>query len=114
MIGCCPGLYRVLKTALSPSKTSYQYDTYNLRERGGSGIPSHRSGAFVGTDVPLNSFRGKEEVYQSASAYHFTSPSSSQEKLTHPSDKRNIMVNYGVAVTVENRPSDYRQTEHLV
>ncbi|KAJ5186471.1 hypothetical protein N7449_011235 [Penicillium cf. viridicatum] len=114
MIGCCPGLYRVLKTAISPSKTSYPYGTYNLRRRGGSDIPSHRSSPFVGTDVPLNSFRGKEGVYQSASAYRSTSPSSSQEKLTHPSDKRNIMVNYGVAVTVEDRPNDYGQTARFV
>lgn len=114
MIGCCPGLYRVLKTAISPSKASYPYDTYNLRGPGGSGIPSHRSGAFVGTDAPLNGFRGKEEIYQSASAYRSTSPSSSQENLTHPSDKRNIMVNYGVAVTVEDRPSDYGQAARFV
>ncbi|KAK4862945.1 hypothetical protein LT330_010719 [Penicillium expansum] len=114
MIGCCPGLYRVLKTAISPSKTSYPYDSYNLRGRAGSGIPSHRSGAFGGPNIPLNSFRGKEESYQSASAYRSTSPSSSQEKLAHPSDKRNIMVNYGVAVTVEDRPSDYGQEARFV
>ncbi|KAJ5436960.1 hypothetical protein N7445_007845 [Penicillium cf. griseofulvum] len=112
MIGCCPGLYRVVKTAISPSKTSYPYDSYNLRGRGASGMPSHRSGAY-GADVALNSFRGKEESYQSASAYRSTSPSSSQEKLAHPSDRRNIMVNYGVAVTVEDRPSDYARTGHF-
>ncbi|OQE37822.1 hypothetical protein PENCOP_c009G05087 [Penicillium coprophilum] len=106
MIGCCPGLYRVVKTVVSPSKTSYPYDSYNLRGRGGSGMPSHRSGAYGG-DIALNSFGGKEESYQSASAYRSTSPSSSQEKLAQPSDKGNIMVNYGVAVTVEDRPRDY-------
>ncbi|CDM30147.1 hypothetical protein DTO013E5_8165 [Penicillium roqueforti] len=114
MIGCCPGLYRVLKAAISPSKTSYPYDSYNLRGRRGTGIPSHHSGTFRGTDIPLNSFRGKEESYQSASAYRSTSPSSSQEKLAYPSDERNIMVNYGVAVTVEDRPSDYGQTARFV
>ncbi|KAJ5359998.1 hypothetical protein N7517_009189 [Penicillium concentricum] len=109
MIGCCPGLYRVVKTAIAPSKTSYPYDSYNLRGRGNSGMPSQRSGAYGG-DIALNSFRGKEESYQSASAYRSTSPSSSQEKLAHPSDRGNIMVNYGVAVTVEDRPSDYART----
>lgn len=63
MIGCCPGLYRVLKTAISPSKTSYPYGTHKLRGRGASELPSHRSGALVGTDVPLDSFGGKEGVY---------------------------------------------------
>ncbi|CAP92972.1 Pc16g03020 [Penicillium rubens Wisconsin 54-1255] len=114
MIGCCPGLYRVLKNAISPSKTSYPYDSYNLRGRGGSGMPSNRSGAFGRTDIPLNSFRGKEESYQSASAYRSTSPSSSQEKLADLDDRRNIMVNYGVAVTVENRPRDYGQATRFV
>ncbi|KAJ5286063.1 hypothetical protein N7524_001369 [Penicillium chrysogenum] len=114
MIGCCPGLYRVLKNAISPSKTSYPYDSYNLRGRGGSGMPSNRSGAFGRTDIPLNSFRGKEESYQSASAYRSTSPSSSQEKLADPDDRRNIMVNYGVAVTVEDRPRDYGQGARFV
>ncbi|KAJ5159089.1 uncharacterized protein N7500_008740 [Penicillium coprophilum] len=109
MIGCCPGLYRVVKTVVSPSKKSYPYDSYNLRGRGGSGMPSHRSGAYGG-DIALNSFGGKEESYQSASAYRSTSPSSSQEKLAQPSDKGNIMVNYGVAVTIEDRPSDYTRT----
>ncbi|KAJ5827592.1 hypothetical protein N7447_004355 [Penicillium robsamsonii] len=112
MIGCCPGLYRVIKTAISPSKTSYPYDSYNLRGRGGSGMPSHRSGAYRG-DIALNSFRGKGESYQSASAYRSTSPSSSQEKLAHPSDRGNIMVNYGVAVTIEDRPSDFGRTAHF-
>ncbi|KAJ5951321.1 uncharacterized protein N7479_009734 [Penicillium vulpinum] len=109
IIGCCPGLYRVVKTAISPSKTSYPYDSYNLRGRGASGMPSHRSGALVG-DIALNSFRGKEESYQSTSAYRSTSPASSQEKLAPPGNMGNIMVNYGVAVTVEDRPTDYGNT----
>lgn len=77
-------------------------------------MPSNRSGAFGRTDIPLNSFRGKEESYQSASAYRSTSPSSSQEKLADPDDRRNIMVNYGVAVTVEDRPRDYGQGARFV
>jgi hypothetical protein len=77
-------------------------------------MPSNRSGAFGRTDIPLNSFRGKEESYQSASAYRSTSPSSSQEKLADLDDRRNIMVNYGVAVTVENRPRDYGQATRFV
>ncbi|KAJ5145519.1 uncharacterized protein N7515_000083 [Penicillium bovifimosum] len=108
IIGCCPGLYRVLKSTL-PSKTSYQYGSYNQRGRG-TGMPSHRSGRFGEQDIALHSFSGKVEAYQSTSAYRSTSPASSQEKLTHSCGKGNIMVNYGVAVTVEDRSSDYTRT----
>ncbi|KAJ5407977.1 hypothetical protein N7509_001860 [Penicillium cosmopolitanum] len=114
MIGCCPGLYRVMKTALSPSKHSYDYNSYNMRGRGGSGMPSNRSGT-RGADIALNSFVGKsDDIYQSASAYRSSSPASSQEKLAQPSERGNIMVNYGVAVTVENRPSDYNRPQQFV
>jgi hypothetical protein len=114
MIGCCPGLYRVIRTGISPSNPSYTYDSYNMRGRGGGGIPSHRSGGLRETDIALNSFTGKVKAYQSASAYRSSSPASSQEKLAHPSDRGTIMVNYGVAVTVEDRSSDYDRTTRFV
>ncbi|KAJ5576441.1 hypothetical protein N7535_003367 [Penicillium sp. DV-2018c] len=113
MIGCCPGLYRVLKSAI-PSKTTYQYGSYNRRGRGTGGMPSHRSGRFGDSGVELHSFTGKTEAYQSTSAYRSTSPASSQEKLAHSSGKGNIMVNYGVAVTVEDRSGDYARTAGFV
>jgi hypothetical protein len=114
MIGCCPGLYRVVKAAISPSKKSYQYESYNLRGRGGSGMRSHRSSALRGTDFALNSLTGRVEAYQSTSAYRSSSPASSQEKLAPPAKAGNIMVNYGVAVTVEHRCSDYDRTPRFV
>lgn len=114
IIGCCPGLYRVVKTAISPSKGSYTYESYGMRGRGGSGMPSHRSVGLSENNVALSSFTGKVETYQSASAYRSSSPASSQEKLAHPSDRSNIMVNYGVAVMVEDRSSDYTRTTRFV
>ena len=77
-------------------------------------MPSHRSSVLRGTDFALNSFTGKAEAYQSASAYRSSSPASSQEKLAHPTYAGNIMVNYGVAVTVEDRSSDYDRTTRFV
>lgn len=59
-----------------------------------------------GTDIALHSFTGgQDDIYQSASAYRTSSTGSSQEKLAQVSDRDsgNIMVNYGVAVTVEDR-----------
>lgn len=103
MIGCCPGLYRVIKTAVSPSKHSYNYNTYSIHGRGDSGMPS--TGA-RGGDIALHSFTGEQDdIYQSASAYRTSSTGSSQEKLAQVSDRDrgNIMVNYGVAVTIEDR-----------
>ncbi|KAJ5794334.1 hypothetical protein N7457_000933 [Penicillium paradoxum] len=117
MIGCCPGLYRVIKTAVSPSTISYPYDSYTMRGRGASGMPSHRSArsnGLGGPDIALHSFSGKGESYQSTSAYRSTSPASSQEKLAPPNDRGNIMVNYGVAVTIEDRSSDYGRTTGFV
>lgn len=117
MIGCCPGLYRALKTVVSSSKPSYPYGSYNMHGRGASGMPSHRSGrtgGLGGTDIALSSFSGKGESYQSTSAYRSTSPASSQEKLAHPVDRGNIMVNYGVAITIEDRSSDYGRTTGFV
>ncbi|KAJ5747720.1 uncharacterized protein N7511_009416 [Penicillium nucicola] len=114
MIGCCPGLYRVIRTSMSSSKATYPYDSYNMRGRGGEGIPSHRSGGPRNGDIALSSFTGKVETYQSASAYRSSSPASSQEKLAQPSDRGTIMVNYGVAVTVEDRSSDYGRTTRFV
>lgn len=114
IIGCCPGLYRVVKTAISPSKNSYTYESYGMRGRGGSGMPSHRSMGLRENDIALSSFTGKVDAYQCTSAYRSSSPASSQEKLAHPSDRGNIMVNYGVAVTVEDRSSDYARTTRFV
>lgn len=77
-------------------------------------MPSNRTGPRSG-DIALNSFTGKsDDIYQSASAYRCPSPASSQEKLAQPGDGGNIMVNYGVAVTVEDRSSDYDRTQRFV
>jgi hypothetical protein len=85
-----------------------------MRGRGGGVIPSSRSCGQRDADIALNSYTGKVEAYQSTSAYRSSSPASSQEKLAHPSDMGTIMVNYGVAVTVENRSSDYDRTARFV
>ncbi|CAG7942942.1 unnamed protein product [Penicillium salamii] len=114
IIGCCPGLYRVIKTAVSPSKKSYQYESYNLRDRGGSGMPSHRSSVLRESNLICDRFTGKVEAYQSTSAYRSSTPRSSQERLAHPKEMGNIMVNYGVAVTVEDRCDDYDRTTRFV
>lgn len=76
-------------------------------------MPSHRSGrsiGFGGSDIALDGFSGKGQSYQSTSAYRSSSPASSQEQLARSNDKGNIMVNYGVAITVEDRSSDYNRT----
>ncbi|CAG8058304.1 unnamed protein product [Penicillium olsonii] len=114
IIGCCPGLYRVIKTAVSPSKRSYEYESYNLRGRAGSGMPSHRSSVLREQNLTLNRFTGKVEACQSANAYRSSTPASSQERLAGSKEEGNIMVNYGVAVTVEDRWSDYDRTTRFV
>ncbi|KAJ5198021.1 uncharacterized protein N7498_007138 [Penicillium cinerascens] len=114
IIGCCPGLYRIVKTAIPASKNSYTYESYGMRGDEGSGIPSHRSVGLRETHIAINSFTGKVEAYQSTSAYRCSSSASSQEKLAHPSDRCNIMVSYGVAITVEDRSSDYDRPTRFV
>jgi hypothetical protein len=66
MIGCCPGLYRVVKSIISPSKASYQYNSYNARGRGLSDMPSHRSG---GLNIALMDISGKDGVFQSGEGW---------------------------------------------
>ncbi|KAJ5099352.1 hypothetical protein N7532_006353 [Penicillium argentinense] len=105
MIGCCPGLYRVVKNGKSPSK-NYDYNSYM---RGG-GIPS---GGHRGGEIALNSFAGKNGTYQSANAYRSSSPASSQENLAGP-ERGNIVVNYGIAVTVEERLGGFGRTQRFV
>ncbi|OKP12113.1 hypothetical protein PENSUB_2354 [Penicillium subrubescens] len=109
MIGCCPGLYRVVKSVISPSKTSYQYNSYNARGCGLSGMPSHRSG---GLNIALTDISGKDGVFQSASAYRSSSPSSSQEQLAHGNGRGVILVNHGIEVTIGERTHDFERMEY--
>ncbi|CEO59583.1 hypothetical protein PMG11_04256 [Penicillium brasilianum] len=109
MIGCCPGLYRVVKSVISPSKASYEYNSYNARGRGLSGLPSHRSG---GLNIALSNISGKDGVFQSASAYRSSSPSSSQEQLAHANGRGVILVNHGIEVTIGERTHDFDRNEY--
>lgn len=77
-------------------------------------MPSHRSSVLRESNLVCDRFTGKVEAYQSTSAYRSSTPRSSQERLAHPKEMGNIMVNYGVAVTVEDRCDDYDRTTRFV
>ncbi|KAF7713391.1 Uncharacterized protein PECH_001331 [Penicillium ucsense] len=110
MIGCCPGLYRVVKSVISPSKPSYAYGSYNnAHGRRMSGMPSHKSGS---RNIAMTNLSGKETTFQTTSAYRSSSPSSSQEHLARGHGRGVILINHGIEVTVDDRNDDFDQMDH--
>jgi hypothetical protein len=55
---------------------------------------------------------GKDGVFQSASAYRSSSPSSSQEQLAHGSGRGVILISHGIEVTIGERTHDFDRMEH--
>ncbi|CAL5866155.1 uncharacterized protein PFLUO_LOCUS362 [Penicillium psychrofluorescens] len=104
LIGCCPGLYRIIKARLSPSVQSYHYGSYGFQRPSGNALPSYNSHIQGGKDIALSRFSVLRS--HSSGAYELNSPSSSQENLASPKERSNIVLTSQVTVTVGKR-DDY-------
>lgn len=90
LIGCCPGLYRIIKARLSPSVQSYHYGSYAFQRPSGNALPSYNPHIHGGKDIALSCFSVLRS--HSSDAYRLNSLSSSQEKLASPKESSNIVL----------------------
>ncbi|KAF9894027.1 hypothetical protein FE257_008999 [Aspergillus nanangensis] len=92
IIGCCPGLYRVIKARISKSQPSYPYDSYGFQMH--TGVSASRSKP-----------KGRDTNFSRISARVMPrgmSPNSSQEQLAD-SMTGDIVVTQRVSISVNDR-----------
>jgi hypothetical protein len=109
IIGCCPGLYRFIKTHTSKTGPTYQYDSHGFQWNSGNAMPSHRSyishgdGDIILSQMPGNSkARHMSGLYSKGAGRPQNDAGSSQEELARHSDDK-IVVTQRVSVTVKDR-----------
>ncbi|GAB1213146.1 hypothetical protein ATERTT37_002295 [Aspergillus terreus] len=93
IIGCCPGLYRVIKARVSKSEPSYSWDSYGFQMHTVSGVSANRS-RVRGKDANFSRLSGRVVA-------RGDTPASSQEELNTLGG--DIMVTQRVSITVKDR-----------
>ncbi|KAG2416114.1 hypothetical protein HFD88_007306 [Aspergillus terreus] len=93
IIGCCPGLYRVVKARVSKSEPSYSWDSYGFQMHTVSGVSANRS-RVRGKDANFSRLSGRVVA-------RGDTPASSQEELNTLGG--DIMVTQRVSITVKDR-----------